>query len=114
MAFVAMENRLFRIHPNARDTPFMEACAAFLTPKMSLSQVMPSGCHFRRVAQPPSNLLAVADRPSASDYQEEQLTITPDEMRAAVTTPVSSHTVVKPVEPGWPKNTVSPWILPLL
>ena len=40
MAGVAMENRLFRIHPNARDTPFMEACAAFLTPKMSLSQVM--------------------------------------------------------------------------
>ena len=88
MAGVAMENRLFRIHPNARDTPFMEACAAFLTPNMSLSQVMPSGCHFRWVAQPPSNLLAVAERPSASDYQEEQLTITPDEMRAAVTTPV--------------------------
>ena len=55
---------------------------------MSLSQVMPSGCQFRRVAHPPSNLLAVADRPSASDYQEEQLTVTPDEMRAAVTTPV--------------------------
>ena len=88
MAGVAMENRLFRIHPNARDTPFMEACAAFLTPKMSLSQVMPSGCHLRRVAQPPSNLLAVADRPSASDYPEEQLTISPEEMRAAVTTPV--------------------------
>ena len=61
MAGVAMENRLFRIHPNARDTPFMEACAAFLTPKMSLSQVMPSGCHLRRVAQPPTNLPAVAD-----------------------------------------------------
>ena len=88
MAGVAMENRLFRIHPNARDMPFMEACAAFLTPKMSLSQVMPSGCQFRRVAQPPSNLLAVADRPSASDYQEEQMTVTPDEMRTAVTTPV--------------------------
>ena len=88
MAGVAMESRLFRIHPNARDTPFMEACAAFLTPKMSLSQVMPSGCHLRRVTQPPSNLLAVADRPSASDYPEEQLTISPDEMRAAVTTPV--------------------------
>ena len=88
MAGVAMENRLFRIHPNARDTPFMEACVAFLTPKMSLSQVMPSGCHLRRVAQPPSNLLAVADRPSASDYPEEQMTISPEEMRAAVTTPV--------------------------
>ena len=88
MAGVAMENKLFRIHPHARDTPFMEACAAFLTPKMSLSQVMPSGCYLRRVAQPPSNLLAVADRPSASDYPEEQMTISPDEMRAAVTTPV--------------------------
>ena len=83
MAGVAMENRLFRIHPNARDTPFMEACQ-----KMSLSQVMPSGCHLRRVAQPPSNLLAVADRPSASDYPEEQMTISPEEMRASVTTPV--------------------------
>ena len=88
MAGVAMENRLFRIHPNARDTPFMEACAAFLTPKMSLSQVMPSGCHFRRVAQPPSNLPAVADRPSASDYPEVEMSVTLDEMRAAVTTPV--------------------------
>ena len=82
MAGVAMENRLFRIHPNDRDTPFMEACAAFLTPKMSLSQVMPSGC------QPPANLLAVADRPSASDYPEVEMSVTPDEMRAAVTTPV--------------------------
>ena len=78
MAVVAMENKLFRIHPNARDTPFMEACATFLTPKMSLSQVMPSGCQLRRVA----------DRPSASDYPEEEMTVTPDEMRAAVTTPV--------------------------
>ena len=88
MAGVAMENRLFRIHPNARDTPFMEACAAFLQPKMSLSQVMPSGCHFRRVAQPPTDLPAVADRPSASDYPEVEMSVTPEEMRAAVTTPV--------------------------
>ena len=88
MAGVAMENKLFRIHPNARDTPFMEACAAFLTPKMNLSQVMPSGCQFRQVAQPPSNVPALTDRPSASDFPEEVLTVTPDEMRAAVTTPV--------------------------
>ena len=88
MAGVAMENKLFRIHPHTRDTPFMEACAAFLTPKMNLSQVMPSGCQFRRVAQPPSNLPALTDRPSASDFPEEVLTVTPDEMRAAVTTPV--------------------------
>ena len=32
MAGVAMENRLFRIAPNARDTPFLDACAAFLQP----------------------------------------------------------------------------------
>ena len=87
MAGVAMESRLFRIHPNARDTPFMDACAAFLTPKMNLSQVMPSGCNFRRVAQPPSNQLAVPDRPSASDYQEEEESINPEEMRMAVTAP---------------------------
>ena len=88
MAGVAMENKLFRIHPNTRDTPFMEACAAFLTPKMNLSQVMPSGCQLRRVAQPPANVPALSDRPSASDFPEEVLTVTPDEMRAAVTTPV--------------------------
>ena len=88
MAGVAMENRLFRIHPNARDTPFMDACAAFLTPKMSLSQVMPSGCHLCRFAQPPANQLAVADRPSASDYLEVEEFINPEDMRVAVTTPV--------------------------
>ena len=69
MAGVAMELRLFRIHPSARDTPFIDACAAFLTPKMDLSQVMPSGCNLRQVAHPPGNQLAVPDRPSASDYQ---------------------------------------------
>ena len=81
MAGVAMENRLFRIHPNARDTPFMDACAAFLTPKMDLSQVMLSGCHLRRFAQPPANQLAVADRPSASDYPEVEESIDPEDMR---------------------------------
>ena len=75
-----MESRLFRIHPSARDTPFIDACAAFLTPKMNLSQVMPSGCNMRRVAQPPENQLAVADRPSASDYLEEESTIDPADM----------------------------------
>ena len=88
MAGVAMETRLFRIHPNARDTPFMDACAAFLTPKMSLSQVMPSGCNLRRSALPPRNQLAVEDRPSASDYQEVEGNIDPEDMRVAVATPV--------------------------
>ena len=65
----------------------MDACAAFLTPKMNLSQVMPSGCHLRRVAQPPANQLAVPDRPSASDYQEVEESIDPEDMRMAVTAP---------------------------
>ena len=43
MAGVAIENRLFRIPSCAKDTTFIDACAAFLTPKMELSQVMPSG-----------------------------------------------------------------------
>ena len=97
MAGVAMESRLFRIHPNARDTPFMDACAAFLSPKMDLSQVMPSGCHLRQVAQPPANQLAVPDRPSPSDFQEDEETINPE---------------AKPVGLGWPRSMESPWTLP--
>ena len=88
MAGVDMESRLFRIRPSARDTPFIDACAAFLTPKMDLSQVMPSGCKSRQVAQPPRNQLAVQDRPSASDYQEEEETIDPEDMHMAITAPV--------------------------
>ena len=88
MAGVAMESRLFRINPSARDTPFIDACAAFLTPKMDLSQVMPSGCHLRQVALPSSNQLAVEDRPSASDYKEEEQSIDPSDMHMAVTAPV--------------------------
>ena len=49
---------------------------------------MPSGCNLRRFAQPPPNQLAVADRPSASDYLEVEEFINPEDMRVAVTTPV--------------------------
>ena len=76
-----MENRVFRIPPDARDTTFIDACAAFLTPKMNLSQVMPSGCNLRRVAHPPRNQLAVPDRPSASDFQEEESVVDPADMQ---------------------------------
>ena len=88
MEGVAMESRLFRIHPSVRDTPFIDACAAFLTPKMDLSQVMPSGCNLRCVAHPPEKQLAVPERPSASDYQEEENTIDPEDMHMATTAPV--------------------------
>ena len=88
MAGVAMESRLFRIHPSARDTPFIDACAAFLTPKMNLSQVMPSGCHLRQIALPSANQLAVENRPSASDCKEDQQLIDPTDMHMAVSAPV--------------------------
>ena len=48
---------------------------------------MPSGCHLRRVVQPPSNQLAVPDRPSASDFPEVEESIDPEDMRMAVTAP---------------------------
>ena len=79
-----METKLFRIHPSARD---IGACVAFLTPKMDLSQVMPSGCNLRRVMHPPENQLAVADRPSASDYQEEESVVDPADLHMALVNP---------------------------
>ena len=87
MAGVAIENRIFRIAPSARDTPFIDACAAFLTPKMDLSQVMPSGCNLRRVAIQPTNQLAVPERPSASDFSEEQSVVDPANMQMDLVTP---------------------------
>ena len=88
MAGVAMESRLFRIHPSARDMPFIDACAAFRTPKMDLSQVMPSGCHLRKVALPSAKQLAVDDRPSTLDYKEDEQSIDPSGMHMAVSAPV--------------------------
>ena len=88
MAGVAMENRLFGIAPNARDMPFLDACVAFLHPKMHLSRVMPSGCNLRRVAVSPNKELALPDRPSVSDFQEEQGEVDPADMQIALATPV--------------------------
>ena len=89
MAGVAMKKkRLFRIAPNARDTPFIDACAAFLTPKMELSQVMPSGCNLRRVAIQPRNQIAVPERPSASNFSEEQSVVDPATVEMELVTPV--------------------------
>ena len=88
MAGVAMENRLFRIVPNARDTPFIDACAAFLAPKMELSQVMPSGCNLHRVAIQPRNQIALPERPSASTFEEEQSVADPAAMKIELATPV--------------------------
>ena len=49
---------------------------------------MPSGCNLSRVAHPPGNQVEVPDRPSASDYQEEEDTIDPADMHMAITAPV--------------------------
>ena len=87
MAGVAIENRLFRIPSCARDTTFIDACAAFLTPKMGLSQVMPSGCNLRRVAVQPRNQLAVPERPSASAFSEDQSVVDPATMQMDLAIP---------------------------
>ena len=87
MAGVAMENRLFRIVPNARDTPFIDACAAFLRPKMELSQVMPSGCNLRRVAIQLRNQAALPERPSVSAFEEEPTVVDPSTVEMDLITP---------------------------
>ena len=87
MAGVAIENRLFRIPPCARDTTFIDACATFLTPKMELSQVMPSDCNLRRFAVQPGNQLAVPERPSASAFSEDHSVVDPATMQMDLVTP---------------------------
>ena len=77
----------FAILPNARDTPFIDACAAFLKPKMELSQVMPSGCNLRRVAIQQSDQAALPERPSASAFEEEQTVVDPTTVEMDLITP---------------------------
>ena len=72
MAGVAIEGRVFRILSTAVDMAFIDACAAFLTPRMALSQVLPSGSSLRRVAIQPKDQLAVPERPSSSTFKEEE------------------------------------------
>ena len=88
MAGVAIENRVFCIVPSARDTPFIDARVAFLTPKMDLSQVMPSGCNLCCVAIQPKNQLAIPERPSASDVTEDQSVVDPAAMQMDLATAI--------------------------
>ena len=87
MAGVAIKGRVFRIPSTALDTAFIDACATFLTPKMALSQVLPSGCNLRRVAIQPKQQLAVSERPSASTFIEEETVVDPSTMQMALVTP---------------------------
>ena len=72
MAGVAMEGRMFRIPSSSMDVGFIDACAAHLTPKMVLSQVLPSGANLRRVAIEPRPTRSPTERPSASTYRDDE------------------------------------------
>ena len=72
MAGVAIEGRMFCIPSTSVDIGFIDACTAFLTPKMALSQVLPSGSSLRRIAIQPKDQLALPERPSASTFKEEE------------------------------------------
>ena len=71
MAGVAMEGRMFRIPSSSMDVGFVDACAVHLTPKMALSQVLPSGANLRRIAIEPRTTRSPTERPSASTYRDE-------------------------------------------
>ena len=88
MADVAMEGRMFRIPSSSMDVGFVDACAAFLTPKMSLSQVRPSGANLRRVAIEPKTTRAPIERPSASTFREEETIAEATSMKMDLATPV--------------------------
>ena len=66
-----MVDRIFGIPSSSNDVGFIDACAAYLTPKMSHSQVRPSGANLRRVAIEPKGTRAPTERPSASTFREE-------------------------------------------
>ena len=84
-----MSGRMFRIPSSHVDVGFIDACAAFLTPKMALSQVRPSGCSLRRVTIEPTR--ALPERPSASSYRKED--------RIAVATTLSTDLVTPVFQP---------------
>ena len=88
MAGVAMSGRIFRIPYSHVDVGFIDACATFLTPKMALSQVRPSGCNLRRVAIEPTPTRAPPERPSASSYQEEDSIVLAMTLSTDLFTPV--------------------------
>ena len=71
MAGVAMEGCMFRIPSSSMDVGFVDACAVHLTPRMALSQVLPSGANLRRVAIEPRPTHSPTERPSASTYRDE-------------------------------------------
>ena len=78
----------FRIPSSHMDVGFIDACAAFLTPKMSLSQVRPSGATLCRAAIEPTPTSALTERPSASTYREDDSIAKATTMSADLVTPM--------------------------
>ena len=83
-----MEGRIFRIPSSSLDVGFVDACAAYLTPNMSLSQVRPSGANLRRFAIEPKSTHAPIDRPSASSFLEEDNVAKASALKIDLATPV--------------------------
>ena len=83
-----MSGWMFRIPSSHVDVGFIDACAAFLTPKMALSQVRPSGCSLHRVAIEPTPTCALPERPSASSYYKEDRIAVATTMSTDLVTPV--------------------------
>ena len=79
---------MFRIPSSSMDVGFIDACAAYLTPKMSLSQVRPSGASLRRVAIEPKPTRSPTERPSASTYREEESIAEATALKIDLVTPV--------------------------
>ena len=76
------------IPSSSMDVGFIDACAAYLTPKMSLSQVRPSGANLRRVAIEPKPTRVLPERPSASTYREEDNIAEATALKIDLVTPV--------------------------
>ena len=83
-----MVDRIFRIPSSSNDVGFIDACAAYLTPKMSLSQVRPSGANLRRIAIEPKATRAPTERPSASTFREEDNIADASAMKIDLVTPM--------------------------
>ena len=88
MTGVAMGGRMFRIPSSSNDVGFIDACAAYLTPKMSLSQVRPSGANLRRVAIEPKPTCAPKERPSAPTFREQDNITDASALKIDLVTPV--------------------------
>ena len=88
IAGVAMQGHMFRIPSISMDIGFIDACAAHLTPKMSLSQVLPSGANLRRVTITSRPMRSPTQRPSTSTYRDEENVAEASALKMDLVTPL--------------------------